>query len=74
MGDIPADYFDEMDDGEPEELDPLEEALSECGLGDDGQCRLAGSEWCDFTCPMRDTEYFAGSEAWMKKHRRPRNG
>ena len=22
----------------------------ECGMGDDGQCTLAGTEWCDFFC------------------------
>ena len=58
----------EMYDQDPEEMDPLEEALGECQLMPDGQCLLAGSEWCDFECPMRDTEHFAGSRAWLKKH------
>jgi hypothetical protein len=42
----------------------------ECGLMHDGQCSMAGSEHCDFTCPRRDSEDFAGSAAWIKKHKR----
>jgi hypothetical protein len=57
------DYYDE-----PDEIDPDEEALDECRLMPDGQCLLAGSEQCDFECPMRDSEFFAGSAAWNKKH------
>lgn len=40
----------------------------DCGLAEDGQCSLAGTEWCDFECPNRNSEMFAGSEAWRKKH------
>lgn len=59
----PDDYFfDEMDDGD--DFDPADE----CMLRPDGQCGAAGSEWCDFECPYRDSELFAGSEAWSKKH------
>lgn len=54
---------DDIDDGD--EFDWLEQ---ECGLADDGQCAMAGTEHCDFTCPYRDSEDFAGSEAWNKKH------
>ena len=57
---------DEIDD-DYDELDALEEALQECGLDNDGQCGLAGTEWCDFECPMRDSEFFAGSAAWRAK-------
>lgn len=42
--------------------------FDECGLMDDGQCMLAGTEHCDFECMYRDSDLFAGSEAWMKKH------
>lgn len=38
----------------------------ECMLMPDGQCMAAGSEYCDFECPHRDSECFAGSKAWMK--------
>jgi hypothetical protein len=54
-------------DDKPEEMDPLEEKLAECQLMPDGQCLLAGSERCDFECPMRDSEHFAGSAAWNAK-------
>lgn len=40
----------------------------ECGLGSDGQCSMAGSEHCDFCCPNRDSELFAGSKAWCRAH------
>jgi hypothetical protein len=58
------DYSDEDDDG----LDPMDELDLECMLGHDGQCGLAGSEHCDFVCPYRDSEDFAGSAAWCQKH------
>lgn len=63
----PDDYddFDDVYDDE-DELD----READCGLMDDGQCMLAGTEWCDFECPNRDSELFAGSEAWRKKHER----
>ena len=44
------------------------DAEMNCGLGPDGQCGNAGSEYCDFECPNRDSEFFAGSAAWRKKH------
>ena len=53
------------DDYEP---DPLEEAELACGLGRGGQCSLAGTEHCDFICPFRDSEDFAGSKAWAALH------
>lgn len=62
----PEDYSAYDDDGE--EMSELEEKMMECQLMEDGQCLLAGSEWCDFECPMRDSEHFAGSRAWLKKH------
>ncbi len=45
------------DDGSYEEDDPTDE----CGLMDDGQCMLAGTEWCDFECPFRDSPHYAGN-------------
>lgn len=35
-----------------------------CGLARDGQCSQAGTEHCDFECPNRNSELFAGSAAW----------
>ena len=34
----------------------IEELLSECGQMPDGSCQLAGTEYCDFSCPFRDEE------------------
>lgn len=53
-----GDLYDEDDEMDREH---------DCGLMDDGQCALAGTEWCDFECPYRDSEDFAGSEAWHRK-------
>lgn len=36
------DEFDEFDDDELDDHD--------CGLMPDGQCMLAGTEWCDWEC------------------------
>lgn len=54
---------DELYDDE-NEFDPMDE----CGLAHDGQCSMAGTEHCDFVCPMRNSEEFCGSAAWKKKH------
>lgn len=58
------------DDFAFDDYDPEDEMDREhdCGLADDGQCMLAGTEWCDFECPNRDSALFAGSEEWRKKH------
>lgn len=57
-----------QDDDDGDELDPMDELAQECGLGDDGQCAMAGTDHCDFTCPWRNSEDFAGSAAWRAKH------
>lgn len=43
-----------------------DEDFFNCGLQPDGQCSKAGSEECDFECPHRNGEFFAGSAAWQK--------
>ncbi len=64
---------------EPEELEEEYDSAYEyyeedgdlpddCALRHDGQCGMAGTEWCDFVCSMRDSEFFAGSKAWIKAH------
>jgi len=58
--DMDEEFYDEEDQYDP---------LDECGLMHDGQCTQAGTEWCDFECPMRDSEDFCGSAAWIKKHK-----
>lgn len=65
-GDWDGDFADAAE-GEDDEAWLLD---LECGLGADGQCMNAGSEHCDFECPYRDSEDFAGSEAWRLKKER----
>lgn len=62
----PNDHLDEIDEQSFDDEDDWLEL--ECALGDDGQCGLAGTEHCDFECPYRDSELFAGSKAWREKH------
>ena len=45
MPDYDDDWFD--DDGPDED----EDDTFDCGLMGDGQCSMAGSEWCDWECP-----------------------
>ena len=59
-----VEFFDFDEDGDEDDFDPADD----CMLMADGQCMAAGSEWCDFECPHRDSEDFAGSAAWNKKH------
>lgn len=59
------DYNHDLDDECDDEL----EDEFDCHLMPDGQCLAAGSEWCDWECPYRDSELFAGSDAWNKKHK-----
>jgi len=60
-------YIDEIDDDNEYE-DDGDDWMDECGLMDDGQCTMAGTEHCDFSCPNRDSEDFCGSAAWRRKH------
>ncbi len=50
----------------PDDIDDFD-----CYLRPDGQCGAAGSEMCDFECPKRHSEFFAGSAAWCRKHATP---
>ena len=63
MGD-PEEYDDEEDDPNEDDFE------FDCHLGPDGQCGKAGSEECDWECPLRMSEFFAGSPAWIKKHQK----
>lgn len=38
------------DDDLPDDEDDL---YDECGMRPDGQCSMAGSEWCDWSCPVQ---------------------
>lgn len=61
---VPFDYDDDDYDDDFED----EDDLFDCHLMADGLCGKAGSEECDWECPLRNSEFFAGSEAWMRKH------
>ncbi len=46
---------DDFDDDDGDDLDPMEAAMGECGLGADYRgCMLAGTEYCDFECPFNN--------------------
>ena len=62
---VSDDLNDYDDDYEVEDDD---DEYDDCGLMPDGQCLKAGSEECDWVCPMRNSEFFAGSAAWCRKH------
>lgn len=62
-----TDDADEWDD-DPRDWDDEDGDDFDCHLRPDGQCGAAGSEMCDFECPNRDSELFAGSAAWCRKH------
>ncbi len=64
------DDFAHIDDDEHCYEDEEAFDYDDCGLMSDGQCTKAGSEECDFTCPNRHSELFAGSKAWHEKHAR----
>ncbi|MEO9231538.1 MAG: hypothetical protein ABI216_21670 [Devosia sp.] len=44
MSDDPHDYDDDFEDDDYDDFE-------DCGMGPDGQCSMAGSEWCDWDCP-----------------------
>ena len=69
--DDPDFYDDEdhaynSDDDEEADWDD-EDGDDDCGLLEDGQCLMAGTEHCDFECPNRNSEFFCGSRAWCRK-------
>jgi hypothetical protein len=67
--DVPADYWaDDAPEDDGDDFDNEDWLDMECGLDDDGQCSQAGTEHCDFECPWRDSDQFAGSEAWNRSH------
>lgn len=43
-----------MDEDEYLDEDDLDEEdlIDHCGMTPDGNCMLAGTEWCDWDCPM----------------------
>lgn len=55
-------------DDDDDDHDFEDEFEFDCALGPDGQCLKAGSEECDWDCPNRNSEHFAGSAAWIAAH------
>ena len=47
----PEDFCDDDDDAESREEAEIENALNECGDMGNGNCMLAGTEYCEFKCP-----------------------
>ena len=58
----------DCEDDDPRDWDEEDGDDFDCGLAPDGQCSKAGSEECDWECPHRMSEHFAGSPAWRRKH------
>lgn len=44
---------------EDDDLDDLDEADLNCGSHTKGQCDLAGTEYCDWSCPFSDSVFSA---------------
>ena len=60
--------YDPHDDFEDDDFD---DGMDECGLCPDGQCTMAGSEYCDFECADRNGPYFAGNPMFAERHKAP---
>jgi hypothetical protein len=58
----PNEDFDDWGEPFDDEEDEYERALSMCGMGRDGLCGYAGTEHCDWDCPVRDWENDEGDE------------
>ena len=55
LGDPPRGEDDDDDWREGDDEEDEDDWPMDCHMGPDGQCGAAGSEWCDFECPvMRD--------------------
>jgi hypothetical protein len=58
----------DYEDDDPRDWDEEDGDDFDCHLRPDGQCGAAGSEMCDWECPLRESELFVGSDAWLRKH------
>jgi len=63
-----SDDFDPYDDDLEDDEDDL--YVDECGMGHDGQCSMAGSEWCDWDCPIM-AQHARARIAAMKRETKP---
>lgn len=48
-----VEFYDDYYGPDDYEDDEMAEAEMNCSMMADGQCGLAGSEYCDFECPFR---------------------
>ena len=60
--------YEDEDGPDLDEDDAFDE---DCGLNfEDGQCALAGTEHCDWICPNRNSDQFAGNPGFKLKRKR----
>jgi hypothetical protein len=52
MSDLGPHDYDDFDDFDNEYDEDEDDLMDECGMMPDGYCTLAGTEWCDWECPM----------------------
>lgn len=48
----PNDHDDE-DDFYDDDLEDEDDLYDDCGMTSEGLCMYAGSEWCDWSCPLQ---------------------
>ena len=57
--------------------DDLEEAFENCGyMPDEGICSMAGSEFCEFECPLQEENerHASRKAAWVTRKARQHGG
>lgn len=57
-----------------DEQDDFEQLADQCGSHRDGQCDLAGTEWCDWSCPLHDEVFRAAIRRARKAAPQPPEG
>lgn len=45
-------YDDDYDEDDISDDEVLEHAMADCGQMGNGYCSMAGSEYCDWSCPL----------------------
>lgn len=60
----PQDDYDDESDPEDDEG-----GLDDCGMTADGTCMLAGTEWCDWCCPLGAAARFSGRKSAIISNR-----
>lgn len=62
------------DDDYADDIDEFEEAAMDCRQTSDGGCELAGTEWCDWSCPFSDELYRRKNERKARHRRQKASG